>query len=68
MLQLRVKLTASLITIDCEPEVVFEPDQSPEAVQLVASLEDQFKVIALPRLTLEGLALRLTVGSVATGG
>jgi len=66
--QVKVKLTAPLITIDCEPDVAFVPDQSPEALQLLASVDDQLKLIALPRLTLVGLALRLSVGSFAVGG
>jgi len=38
------------------------PDQPPEAVQLVAFVEDQLSVEAAPLLTVPGLALRLTVG------
>jgi hypothetical protein len=38
------------------------PDQPPEAVQLVAFVEDQLRVEAEPPLTVPGLALRLTVG------
>ena len=40
------------------------PDQPPEAVQLVAFVEDQFSVDAEPLFTVPGLALRLTVGVV----
>ena len=38
------------------------PDQPPDAVQLVAFVEDQLRVEAEPLLTVPGLALRLTVG------
>jgi len=38
------------------------PDQLPEAVQLLALVEDQLSVEAEPLLTVLGLALRLTVG------
>ena len=38
------------------------PDQPPEAVQLVAFVEDQLSVEAEPLLNVPGLALRLNVG------
>jgi len=38
------------------------PDQPPEAVQLVAFVEDQLSVEAEPLLTVAGLALMFTVG------
>ena len=38
------------------------PDHPPEALQLVAFVEDQLSVEAEPLLTVPGLALRLTVG------
>jgi hypothetical protein len=38
------------------------PDQLPEAIQLVALLDDQFRVEAEPLATLLGLALSVTVG------
>ena len=38
------------------------PDQSPEAVQLLALTELQVSVVAPPEATLVGLAARLTVG------
>jgi hypothetical protein len=44
------------------PLVFSLPDQPPEAVQLVALLEDQVRVADEPLVTLVGLALRLTVG------
>lgn len=67
-LQFKVNVTAVLITIDSEPVIGFEPDQPPEATQLEASVDDQLNVIVLPRRTTAGLAVSLTVGSVATGG
>ena len=42
------------------------PDQPPEAVQLVALVEDQLSVEAEPLVTVPGFALRLTVGGVET--
>ena len=42
------------------------PDHPPEAVQLVAFVEDQLSVAEPPLLTVAGLALRLTVGGVET--
>ena len=44
------------------PLVGCVPDQPPEAVQLVASLEDQVSVADPPLLTLAGLTLRFNVG------
>ena len=38
------------------------PDQPPEAVQLLALLDDQLSIADPPLLTVVGLALRLTVG------
>jgi hypothetical protein len=42
------------------------PDQPPLAVQLLALVEDQLSIADPPLLTLVGLALKLTVGGVAT--
>ena len=44
------------------PLVGSPPDQPPEAVQLLALLDDQLNVADAPLLTLGGFALRLTVG------
>jgi hypothetical protein len=66
-LQVRVNVTGLLIVTDSAPVIDFAPDQSPEAKQLPASVDDQFSVILPPRLTVDGLAVRLTVGSFATG-
>lgn len=45
------------------PLVGWLPVHAPEAVHVVALLEDQLKVVPLPLVTLEGLALKLTVGA-----
>ena len=50
-----------------DPLTGFAPDQLPDAVQLAASVEDQLRLIVLPRLTLVGLAVSVTVGGGATG-
>jgi hypothetical protein len=44
------------------PLVGSPPDHPPEALQLLAFVEDQLSVEDPPLLTLVGLALRLTVG------
>jgi hypothetical protein len=44
------------------PLVALVPDQPPEAVQLVAFVEDQLSVEAEPLFTVPGFALRVTVG------
>ena len=38
------------------------PDQPPDAVQLVALVDDQLNVAAEPLFTVPGFALRVTVG------
>ena len=48
--------------MDWLPEVALVPDQPPEAVQLVALVEDQVSVEAPPLTTDVGLALNDTVG------
>ena len=63
-----MNVTELLITIDPEPLVAFDPDQSPEAMQLLASVVDQFNMIVPPRRNDEGLAVRLTVGTITAGG
>jgi hypothetical protein len=47
----------------CEPEVVFVPDQAPEAVHEVALLEVQLKVDAFPEVIEAGLAVIVTMGA-----
>ncbi len=45
------------------PEVALVPDHAPLAVQPVALVEDQVSALALPLVTLAGLALIVTVGA-----
>jgi hypothetical protein len=54
-----VALSAPVLAL---PVVGSFPDQPPEAVQLVALVEDQLSVADPPLPTVVGLALRLTVG------
>jgi hypothetical protein len=49
----------------CVPLVAREPAHPPDAVQAVASVEDQVSVVAPPLATLAGLAVRLTTGGDA---
>ena len=48
-----------------EPLVGLVPDQPPEAVQLVAFVEDQFSIADPPKRTVVGVALKLAVGLTA---
>ena len=43
--RLNVLLPPTPMIIDSDPEVPFEPDQDPEAEQLVASVDDQVRVM-----------------------
>ena len=54
-----VALSAPVLVL---PLVGSLPDQPPEAVQLLALVEDQLNIADPPLLTVVGLALRLTVG------
>ena len=64
--QVRVKVVVTLSgPVLALPLVDSFPDQPPEALQLVALLEDQLSVAAAPPLTVPGLALRLSVGFTA---
>jgi hypothetical protein len=54
-----VALSAPVLAL---PLVGSLPDQPPEAVQLLALVEDQLSIADPPLLTVVGLALRLTVG------
>jgi hypothetical protein len=54
-----VALSAPVLAL---PIVGSLPDQPPEAVQLLALLDDQLSIADPPLLTVVGLALRLTVG------
>jgi len=49
------------------PPVPLEPDQPPEAVQLVASVDDQLSVAALPLVMDDGDAVRETEGAGGGG-
>lgn len=49
--------------VDWEPLVASEPDQPPDAVQEVALVELHVRVETAPGVTVEGFALRLTVGA-----
>ena len=51
--------------VDCEPLVGSAPDQTPEAVQEVALVEDQLKFELPPLVTEVGLALKVTTGAGA---
>ena len=53
-------LTAPVLAL---PLVGSFPDQPPEAVQLVAFVEDQLSIADPPLLTFVGVAFRLTVGA-----
>ena len=50
------------------PEVAFDPDHVPEAVQEVAFVELQDSVEELPDATVVGFAEIATVGAGVTGG
>ena len=54
-----VALSAPVLVV---PLVGSLPDQPPEAVQLLAFVDDQLSIADPPLLTVVGLALRLTVG------
>jgi hypothetical protein len=50
-----------------EPLVASTPPQPPDAVHVVASVEDHVRVVVLPAATVVGSAVKLTVGAgVAT--
>ncbi len=49
--------------VDCVPLAALVPDQAPEAVQDVASVEDQVSVELAPLATEAGLAVKVTVGA-----
>lgn len=50
-----------------EPAVLREPLQLPDAVQLLASLEFQLRVVVCPRLILDGDTDTLTIGAGDAG-
>ena len=51
----------------CDPLVDMLPDQPPDAVQVVALVDDQVSVELAPLVTVLGLAVNLTVGAGAAG-
>lgn len=64
--QASVKVALALSApVDWEPLRALPPDQAPEAVQLVAEVEDHVRVALPPLLTALGPTLRLTVGKDA---
>jgi len=61
--QVTVNVVAALSApVDLEPLVASVPDHAPEAVQEVASVDDQVNVELAPGETLQVLALSVTVG------
>jgi hypothetical protein len=64
-LPVQVKVNAPVLAngpVDCEPLVVLAPDHPPEAVQAVASVDDQLSVALAPLATVCGVAVIVTVG------
>jgi hypothetical protein len=59
-----VALSAPVLAL---PLVDSLPDHPPEAVQLLAFVDDQLNVEADPLLTVPGVAVRLTVGLTGAG-
>ena len=66
--QVRVIVAGLLRENVSEPLVALEPDQPPEAVQLLASVDDHVSVMFSPFLRLVGLVFSVTVGAVVAGG
>jgi hypothetical protein len=56
-------LLAVSAPVDCDPLVPFDPDHAPDAVQAVALVADQLKLLLPLLATLLGLALKVTVGT-----
>ena len=52
--------------VETEPAEGCTPDHAPLAVQLVAFVDDQVSVLALPVATVVGFALMATVGAAIT--
>jgi hypothetical protein len=62
-LQVSVKVVVALSApVPAVPLIGSLPDQPPDAVQLVALVEDQLSIADPPLLTLPGVALNVTVG------
>jgi hypothetical protein len=65
--QLKVKIPVLVkAPVDCEPLVALGPDHAPEAVQPMASVDDQVSVALAPLAMICGFALIVTVGWGAT--
>src|SRR5882672_2411256 len=59
-----VNVEAAVIAGDVSvPLTAFAPDQAPDAVQLVALVEDQVSWAVAPEFTVVGFALSVTVGA-----
>ena len=54
--------------VDSLPAVIFVPDQVPDAIQEVASVDDHVSSAAPPFVTLVGSALKTRVGNGGGGG
>lgn len=62
--QLRLNCAVLVIEADVSlPDVGFVPDQPPDAVHVVAFVEDQVNVVVPPLETEVGLAVRDTLGA-----
>ena len=59
---------AVMLVIACEPDVAFVPVHPPLAVQEVALVEDQARVVEPPLVTDVGKAEKVTVGAGFVGG
>jgi len=67
--QLKVKVPVLVnAPVDCEPLVALVPNHAPEAVQSVASVDDQVSVELAPLAMVCGFAVIVTVGGVDGGG
>jgi hypothetical protein len=51
--------------VDCVPLVALAPDQAPEALQLVALVDDQLRVALVPLVMALGPTLKVRVGAAA---
>ena len=64
--QLKVyEAAAATGSVASDPAVAIEPDQPPEAVHELASVEDQVSVTGEPEAILEALEVKVTVGAGA---
>ena len=51
--------------MDCDPVIAFVPDQAPDALQVVAFVEDHVSVELAPLVIALGPTLKFTVGAEA---